>query len=162
MPLKEAAQKVEAKIVQEETAALPLPQSKVKSGRTKRSAQRTYFPLRKQLAKRVKPVGNLPPLAPKPKMILEKEGGGASRQDGSDGDRENKQKDATPTNESISPDGDRENDARVVVYARKHKDNKAAEVEKAPQAEDTLQKETTNMIRQQTQLATLSKLCGNF
>jgi hypothetical protein len=63
--LKEAAKKIEDKLFQEEMAAPPLPESKVKLVRTKRAAQRTCFPLKKQLAKRPRPARMLPPLAPK-------------------------------------------------------------------------------------------------
>jgi hypothetical protein len=63
--LKEVAKKIEDKLFQEEMAAPPLPESKVKLGRTKRAAQRTGFPLKKQLAQRARPAGMLPPLAPK-------------------------------------------------------------------------------------------------
>jgi hypothetical protein len=63
--LREAAKKIEDKLFQEEIAAPPLPESKVKLGRTKRPAQRTSFLSKKQLAKRPRPAGMLPPLAPK-------------------------------------------------------------------------------------------------
>jgi hypothetical protein len=63
--LEEATKKIEDKIFEEQIAAPPLTETKVKLGRTKRPAQRTSFLLKKQLTKRPRPAGMLLLLPPK-------------------------------------------------------------------------------------------------
>lgn len=97
----------------------------VKPERVKRCARRTNLNLRKQLAKEVKVVGELPPLSHN-KIEGDQSADAAGQNKETSNDSENQESTA----------------ARTVVYTRKQKEKTATGVEKTHQIEDNSKKDS--------------------